>query len=101
MEKVYIAGKVTGLPWQEVEDKFREAAGIVRHHGALAVVPIHYCQVSWPWTRCMRVCLSLLLSCDKIMLLPDWKQSRGAKIEWLVAVVCGIPILKYRKYGSD
>ena len=100
MERVYIAGKVTGLPWQEVEDKFRSAAGIVRHHGAVAIVPIHYCKLEWSWHQCMRVCLPLLLSCDRIMLLPDWKQSRGAKIEFLVALAAGIPILKYKPHAA-
>lgn len=98
MEKVYISGKVTGLPMAEVEAKFAEAAGIVRHHGAVAVVPIHYCKVEWSWHRCMKTCLSLLLECDKIMLLSDWKKSRGAKVEYLVALVAGIPILKYRSH---
>lgn len=96
MEKVYISGKVTGLPWEEVEDKFRQAADLVRFHGSLAVVPIHYCRKEWSWAECMKRCLGLLLECDKVLLLPDWKRSRGAKIEALVAVACGIPVLKYK-----
>lgn len=96
MEKVYISGKVTGLPWEEVEDKFRQAADLVRFHGSLAVVPIHYCRKEWSWAECMKRCLGLLLECDKVLLLPDWKKSRGAKIEALVAVACGIPVLKYK-----
>ena len=98
---IYISGKVTGLPLQEVEDKFREAAGIVRHHGAEPVVPIYYCCAGWSWHECMKTCLALLLSCDKIMLLPDWKKSRGAKIEFLVALAAGIPILKYKPHAAD
>ena len=100
MEKVYISGKVTGLPWEEVEDKFRAAADLVRFHGSLAVVPIHYCRKDWPWRQCMKRCLALLLECDKVLLLPDWKQSRGAKIEALVALACGIPVLKLKLYGT-
>lgn len=100
MERIYIAGKVTGLPWQEVEDKFLEAAVNVRKHGAEPVLPIYYCESTWIWHKCMKTCLALLLSCDKIMMLPDWKQSRGAKIEYLVALVAGIPVLKYRKHGT-
>lgn len=96
MEKVYISGKVTGLPWEEVEDKFRQAADLVRFHGSLAVVPIHYCRKEWSWAECMKRCLGLLLECDKVLLLPDWKKSRGAKIEALVAMACGIPVLKYK-----
>ena len=100
MEKVYISGKVTGLPREEVEDKFRAAAGLVRLHGSLAVVPIHYCREDWPWRQCMKRCLALLLECDKVLLLPDWKKSRGAKIEALVAVACGIPVLKLKRYAA-
>lgn len=100
MEKVYISGKVTGLPWEEVEKKFMEAAKVVRCHGSLAVVPVHYCMKDWTWRQCMKRCLALLLECDKVLLLPDWKQSQGAKIEALVALACGIPVLKLKRYGT-
>lgn len=99
-ERIYIAGKVTGLPWQEVEDKFLEAAKIIQQHGAIPEEPIYYCLASWSWQKCMRTCLKVLLSCDKILLLPDWKQSRGARIEFLVALATGIPILKYKRYAA-
>ena len=70
MEKVYISGKVTGLPWEEVEDKFRAAADLVRCHGSLAVVPIHYCRKDWPWWQCMKQCLALMLECDRLEAEP-------------------------------
>lgn len=98
MEKIYISGKVTGLPMEEVEDKFMQAASIVRHHGCLAVIPVHHCRPEWSWQRCMKVCLALLLECDTILLLPDWKKSRGAKIEFLMAVACGLRIVKLKQF---
>ena len=82
----------------ESVQKFMEAAKVVRCHGSLAVVPIHYCRKDWPWRQCMKQCLTLMLECDKVLLLPDWKQSRGAKIEALVALACGIPVLKLKRY---
>ncbi|MDE5575498.1 MAG: DUF4406 domain-containing protein [Bacteroidales bacterium] len=101
MEVVYISGKVTGRPWNEVEEQFLKASSVVRHHGCVPVVPIFLCKWGWSWFDCMRVCIGELVNCDKILMLPGWKKSRGARIEWLVALACGIPVLKYKSHESD
>jgi hypothetical protein len=40
----------------------------------------------------MRTAISLMLRCDGVALLPDWKQSKGAKIEARLARDLGIAV---------
>lgn len=85
-EKIYLAGKVTGDP------KYREkfAAG-VRHFEELnwrkedIVNPAEECPACWPWWRCMLRCVRLLLGCGFVAMLPDWRESRGARVEHWIA----------------
>lgn len=85
-EKIYLAGKVTGDP------KYREkfAAG-VRHFEELnwrkedIVNPAEECPEGWPWWRCMLRCVKLLLGCGFVAMLPDWRESRGARVEHWIA----------------
>lgn len=36
--------------------------------------------------------LALLQKCDAILMLSGWKESRGARLEYLVAKTCGLRI---------
>ena len=39
--------------------------------------------------------LDILSRCDAVVMLPDWKESNGAKIERSYAFFCGIPVYYY------
>ncbi|MEG1572804.1 MAG: DUF4406 domain-containing protein [Bacteroidales bacterium] len=81
-KRVYIAGKITGLPYQAVFCKFEAASNRLQKAGYKPVSPIDICEEGWSWARCMRVCVEeLTTNCDGIYLLPDWHDSPGAKIE--------------------
>jgi hypothetical protein len=41
----------------------------------------------------MRIVLAVMLQCDGVALLPDWEDSRGAKIEERLAGELGIETL--------
>ncbi len=43
----------------------------------------------------MRVDLVALLTCDVIVLLPGWQQSRGAQLEKTVAEAIGLSVVYY------
>jgi hypothetical protein len=45
------------------------------------------------WKQYMKNDLSILLKCDEIHMLPDWKDSKGAKIEHQLALDLGIKIV--------
>ena len=45
----------------------------------------------------LEICINLLRRCDRLLLLPGWKESRGCIAEWATARALGIPIY----YGDN
>jgi Domain of unknown function (DUF4406) len=45
------------------------------------------------WEGYMRLALTQMLTCDTIALLPDWDDSRGARIEYRLAVSLGMRMM--------
>ena len=93
--KVYIAGKVSGLPKGETFIKFAQAEYWLRQQGHETVNPLRLCSSSWTWERCMRVCIPELMKCDAICLLHDWAESRGAVWEYHDAQMLRMPVMVY------
>lgn len=87
-EKIYLAGKVTGDP--RYKEKFE--AG-VKHLEELdwkrenIVNPAQEVPEGTPWLKAMWKCLGLMRRCGWVALLPDWKESWGARMEHMVAKV--------------
>lgn len=84
MNKVFLSGQVSNLPYTWVQDRFNAAAK--RFSDCKVVNPTKLCKPEWSWRRCMVVCLWNLLLCDTIAMLPGWECSRGARIEHRLAV---------------
>ena len=93
--KVYIAGKVSGLPIGETFIKFAQAEWWLKEQGHEAVNPLRLCSAGWGWEKCMRVCLAELLKCDAICLLKDWGDSPGAVTEYYVASRLGMRVMVF------
>ena len=92
--KIYIAGKITGLPFNHVKIKFDHAERWIKSLKHEPVNPINLFPdpESVPWETAMYHCLCTLDKCDAIYLLPDWTESRGAKEEVNHAIALGMPI---------
>jgi hypothetical protein len=94
-KKVYIAGKVTGLPQKEVIEKFEKDERIFREMGFDPVNPIRVVNDwSMEWKPAMKLCIAALMQCDYIYLQPDFNNSRGAWKEMELARMVGIEIIK-------
>ena len=80
MEKVYLAGKISGDP--EFKEKFMTAQHELERAGFIVLNPAWLPQSGFTYEAYMRIGNAMLLECDAICLLPDWRESHGAMIEY-------------------
>ena len=93
MRRIYIAGKVTGLPAAEVRSKFKQAEDHLRSRGWAVTNPVAIIPQGMEWKDAMRICLYHLVGCDAIYLLSDWGSSEGAILEKKLAEFLKFEIL--------
>lgn len=88
--KIYIAGQVTGIPYESAIKIFEEGVYLVMKQGWLFVNPLDYVPMGADPCETMKICLPLLAdhSCDGILLLENYIYSEGAKIELALARYC-------------
>jgi hypothetical protein len=79
--KVFISGKVSDLPYLVAYGNFANAERTLAAMGYEVVNPMKICKQNWSWVRCMAKCLWAIFFCKKVYQLPDWKDSKGARIE--------------------
>lgn len=48
-----------------------------------------------PWGNYLRVALRKMLGCDAVVVLPGWRESKGARLEVHVALELGMPVVEY------
>jgi hypothetical protein len=97
MEKrsVYISGKITGLEVAEFEKNFSDAEETLKEMGFAEVInpcTLDHCHGK-TWEEYMLEDIKALFYCDAIYMLSNWKQSRGARIEFFIALEMGKIIL--------
>ena len=92
--KVYLSGKITGLKVEDAFVKFNTAEFRLKRAGYDVVNPMRLVSQRWHWEKCMQVCLVALVNCDAIHLLPDWKESRGARLEYHIAQELKLKVIK-------
>lgn len=96
MRKIYISGKITGD--SGYIEKFKAAEKEVRqqYKGCEIINPAVIMQTmpeSTTHGEYMKISLCLLDMCDSIYMLPDWKESKGANMEYRRALDMGHEIL--------
>ena len=92
--KIYISGKITDTDIEQTREKFRAACDFLREMGQDPINPLENgLPFDSPWEQHILRDIELLMGCGGIFLLPDWVESRGARIEHAVAKEMGLLIL--------
>lgn len=83
--KVYVIGAVTGHPREAVVAKFDKASAALESAGMIPVNPVNIVPPETDWHEAMKQCIKAMLTCDAVMVLPDWEESKGATLEVMIA----------------
>lgn len=90
MNRVYIAGPMSGLPDLNYPE-FNRASAYLRELGYEVENPAENpAPACGSWAGYMRMAIAQLVQCDEIHMLRGWQQSRGAKLEHEIAQQLGL-----------
>lgn len=94
--RIYLAGPMSHRPLYN-RPTFDAAARYLRGLGYAIESPSEFCrgfELVYPaadlWRACMAVAIPRLLSCNAAAFLFEWQESRGARLEYLIARRMGI-----------
>jgi len=91
--RIYISGKITGVPIEEAITWFNYHSNYIGNKGHQTVNPMalpHKHNQSWE--SFMREDIAALMGCDGICMTGHWLESRGANMEYGLAKRLGIKI---------
>lgn len=98
--KIYISGPISGLPLETVYNNFTNVEAQLLEQGYEVVNPLNNgLPTNATWEEHMRADLRLLLDCDAIYMLEGWEKSRGARIEYALAVDLKLDVQYQHKYS--
>lgn len=94
MMKVYISGPITGT--DDYMERFAKAEEYLQSVGFTVINPAKVnsnLPADTTWKQYMEMSIVMLKMCDAIYMLDGWKNSCGANIEYIEAVMSGKQIL--------
>ncbi|NDV63777.1 DUF4406 domain-containing protein [Bacteroides sp. 224] len=87
---IYISGKIAGLPINEVETKFQQAESLLEKFGGKVANPLKNRQTKEPpYNENMIRGIEMLMECDSVLMLDNWRESTIARIEYDIAIRLG------------
>jgi hypothetical protein len=95
VKKIYIAGKINGL--ENYKEVFKKAEDKLLKEGNICMNPAVSGE-GFPYKAYMPICLQMVEVCDAIYMLSNWKDSRGAKVEYEYAKLQGKEIILESEY---
>ena len=97
-KKAYISGPISGLPFEKVEQAFNDAEIRLQEEGYEVVNPLENgLTKDHSWKEHMKADIKLLMECDTIYMLKGWTGSKGARIEYQIAVLLEYDIIEQIK----
>lgn len=92
MNILYLSGPMSGIE-ENNSPHFNEIAKQLYEKGYEVINPADIEQPDKSWAACMRVDIPELMKADTLALLAGWHNSKGAKLEVILAVTLGMPIV--------
>ncbi len=93
--KVYIAGKISGLSREKVLKNFYKAHTHLIGLGFTVYNPVQFItDISMDYENIMSICMVYLSEADILYLLPNWRNSEGARREVAYAKEHNIMIIE-------
>lgn len=100
--KVYLSGPITNLPLEHAWAIFLRSEKHLRGYGYSVVNPMNNgLSPDSSWEEHMRKDIALLLDCDYICLLPNYRQSKGAMIELSIATALQMTVINHSEDGPN
>lgn len=98
--KIYLSGPITGYDMEERRKTFDAAAALIADMGMKAVNPMDGYVEGMDWEECMREDIAKLVRCDGIAMLPGWEDSKGARLEFDIAMALGMGYIQINAEGG-
>lgn len=97
MKKVYISGKISGIPLEVAKAKFNAAADRIREAGHRPFNPFdNGLPDTATWNEHMKADIAMMMECDEVCMLPCWTTSQGAIIERSIAEKVGMVVYDFK-----
>lgn len=103
--KVYVSGQITGLDETVAAEMFAQAANDIKFGSILfgdveVINPMELPHLhEGKWIDYMCEDIRALHDCQMIYMLPNWRDSKGARIEHAIAEILGLDIY-YDEIGT-
>lgn len=89
----YLSGSVTNDP--DFRDKFAYAEYQLKNRGYKVLNPVKHEKDGKAWSYYLRKDIKKLMKCQGIILLDDWENSEGAKLELTIALKLGFDVMEF------
>ena len=88
--KIYLSGKISGLPFPYVQQRFNNAEALLTELGFEVVNPLNNgLDQEKTWNEHLCKDIEMLVPCDAIYMMDNWVDSTGASIEYDIAMRTG------------
>lgn len=96
-KKVYLSGPITGI--KNYKGLFLFVEELVKMCDAARIFnPALQIPDSLDYEQAMKRCVTALTQYEVIMMLPGWRTSKGARLEYDIALACGMHIIDLTGY---